>query len=389
MRLGYALCCLVTLAPSLAAQEGRRSGAGDTARPADSTVAGSWTATGGSITATGLFTAGNQPGRWKVVARGGSRSDTASVTIAEPPSPLSPPTASAKPERPTASRGIPFGAFHLPAEMLGQPKVPYTATLWTVHPPTLRRQLEAVRETKGKILLAVPRSKSKDRLGRLSAAAVGEELERWRGAVDLGKYLDDGTIIGIYVTDEPNCANCWGGTTANQLQVDSMAMLAKRIWPGVVTFARVEPDWFKTSPQYLDAAWAQYDGPIRDGLPGRYRQEQVAAAKARGLGLVLWMNTLDGGDGSSKIPGSFLDAPKVRRWQMSAEEVLHYGSVFLAEPYNCLAIHWQWSPAFNARRPFEQLDQVRAFDERSDVRVAMDSLGKLAAQRPAAPCRRR
>ncbi|MGH7527848.1 MAG: hypothetical protein ACREMX_14215 [Gemmatimonadales bacterium] len=352
-------------------------------------MAGSWTATGGNITATGLFTAGSQPGKWKVVARGGGRSDTVSVTIAEPPSPLSPATASAKPERPTASRGIPFGAFHLPAELLGQPNIPYTATLWTVRGSTLRRQLETVRTAKRHILLAVPRSKSKDSRGRLSAAAVGEELARWRAAVDLDEYLKDGTVLGIYVTDEPNCASCWGGTRANQLQVDSMAMLAKRIWPEVVTFARVEPGWFKTPPQFLDAAWAQYNGPIRDGLPGHYRREQVAAAKARGLGLVLWMNTLDGGDGSSKIPGTFQNAAKVRRWQMTAEEVLHYGSVFLAEPYNCLALHWQWSPAFGLRRPFEQLDAVRAFDDRSDVRVAMDSLATLAAERPASSCRRR
>jgi hypothetical protein len=73
---------------------------------------------------------------------------------------------------------------------------------------------------------------------------------------------------------------------------------------------------------------------------------------------------------------------------MSASEVLRIGTIFLKEPYNCAALHWQWSPIFNAERPSEQLDWVRAFDSRPDVRAAMDSLSRLAAAQTRRGCPR-
>jgi hypothetical protein len=286
------------------------------------------------------------------------------------------------------ARPIPFGPFHLPVDSLGRTGVPFNTTLATVSAGGLRGILDAARDRGGRVLLAVSRRRSKDSFGMLSAAAVGEELTRWDTAVKLDDYIADGTVLGIYVTDEPNCKICWGGTRGTEEQVDSMAMLAKRLWPTVTTFARVEPTFFRKKPQYLDVAWAQYAGPQRDGPPEKFREEQVKAAKDRGLGLVLWMNTLDGGDGSSEIPGTFENAAKVRRWQMSASEVLRIGTIFLKEPYNCAALHWQWSPVFKAERPSEQLDWVRAFDSRPDIRAAMDSLGKLAAGQTRRACPR-
>jgi hypothetical protein len=91
----------------------------------------------------------------------------------------------------------------------------------------------------------------------------------------------------------------------------------------------------------------------------------------------------------TSILGTFADAASVRRYQMSAAEVLHYGKTFLAEPYNCAFIHWQWSPIWTANRPAEQLAGVQAFDTRPDVQAAMTELSSIARQRPFTSCLQR
>ncbi|MGH7525300.1 MAG: hypothetical protein ACREMX_01195, partial [Gemmatimonadales bacterium] len=358
-----------------------------------------FSATGGSVTASGLYTAGKSTGTYRVVAAASGLADTSVVTLAPPiPAPLPPPP----PPAPPPGKGLAFGPFHLPSDSMGRPGVSYNAAVYTVSPAFLRRHLDMARSRGGRLLLAVPRSRSKDGAGRISGRAVGEELSRWKSAVDLNPYIQDGTVAGIYVTDEPNCASCWGGTTANQTQVDSMAMFSKRLWPRAVTYARVAPSWFKTTPKYLDAAWAQYDGPYRDGPPEQYRDQNLAAAAARGMKVVIWINTLDGGCGKTSacmpgvpgvdIWGTFPNAASVRRWQMSAAEVLHYGKIFLGHGKpttpTCLALHWQWSPVFKSTsgRTSAQMAAIQAFDRRPDVKAAMAELARIAASRPVPNC---
>ena len=147
--------------------------------------------------------------------------------------------------------------------------------------------------------------------------------------------------------------------------------------------------------------WGQYDGPYRDGPPEKYRDTEVASAKAQKLGLVLWFNALDGGCGPvskgsclPKVPGTPIygtySDTTVRRYQVSAAEAGYYGAMFLAEPYNCGAIQWQWSPVWNGSgRSPEQVAGIQAFDLRPDVRAQMRALSVMAKSRPYAPCRRR
>jgi hypothetical protein len=75
---------------------------------------------------------------------------------------------------------------------------------------------------------------------------------------------------------------------------------------------------------------------------------------------------------------------------MSAAEVLNYGTAFLAEPYSCAAIAWQYSPVYEkASLSPEHLALVKAFDARPDVRAAMAQLAELASQRSNTSCRQR
>jgi hypothetical protein len=345
-------------------------------------------ATGGTVTTGGLFTAGVIAGSYRVVASVGGLADTSTVTVTVP-------LGSGD------ALGIPLGAFHLPPDSIGLPSLSYTGAYMNGIVATLKRDLDKVQARKGRVVLGVLRSKTKDSVGRLSVAATRDELNRWKAAVDLNPYLADGTIVGIYLTDDIVAAELWGGEVPPLPRIDSLGLAVKTLWPSAVTMIRARPTALTGYTwRWIETAWAQYNGPYRDGTPENYRDVQVAAAKALKLGLVLWINVLDGGCGpttfcvpgvpGTAIEGTFTNSTSIHRFQVSAAEVLHYGKVFLAEPYNCAAIGWQWSPIYTRLSlPAAQLAGIRAFDTRADVRAAFATLSTLATQRSRTSCRQR
>ncbi len=53
----------------------------------------------------------------------------------------------------------------------------------------------------------------KDASGRFSMANWRALADKWKGTAPIfQKYVNSGTLIGIYVIDEPGCAKCWGGS---------------------------------------------------------------------------------------------------------------------------------------------------------------------------------
>ena len=347
-----------------------------------------FSATGGTVTSGGLFTAGTQAGTFRVVATSGVLADTSTVTVTVPLGSGS-------------GSGIPFGAFHVPTDSLGSLSLGYNATLKTVWTPTLKAELDKARAHHGTVVLAIDRAKTKDASGKLSVDATKTELAKWQAAIDLTPYLTDGTVLGIYVSDDINSAPHWGGEVPPKARIDSLALAVKTLWPQALTMVRAKPtlltgyNW-----QWLTTAWAQYDGPYREGSPESYRATQVATAKALRLGLVLWLNVLDGGCGltsacpagvtGTNILGTFQDAANVRRFQMSAAEVEYYGKIFMEEPYNCLAMQWRYSPDYiSTTLPADQLAGIKAFDTRADVRAALGTLSVMAGNRARTSCLQR
>jgi hypothetical protein len=348
-----------------------------------------FSATGGTVTSSGLYTAGSTAGTYRVIATSGSLADTSTITVTRPLGSGSP------------MAGIPFGAFHVPVDSLNVPSLSYNGAVMAGAPENLRSNLERVRARGGRVVIGLRRFLTKDALGRLSVDATRAELERWRAALDLTPYLNDGTVIGIYLTDDIAGAQLWGGELPPMARIDSLALLVKTFWPQAVPMVRARPtqlvghNW-----RWLETAWSQYNGPFRDGPPERFRDTQVAAARALGLGLVMSLNALAGGCGPTTaclpgVPGSpilgvYVNSAEVRRYQMSAAEVLHYDRVFISEPYTCASIHWRWSPSYPAYNlPPEQLAAIRAFDTRSDVRASMAQLKEVAAGRANTSCRQR
>jgi hypothetical protein len=199
-------------------------------------------------------------------------------------------------------------------------------------------------------------------------------LTKWKAlvdrftTVDLTPYIADGTILGHFLIDEPSRASKWGGKAITQATVEEMARYSKRLWPEMTTIVRAPPTWLAEAPMSytdLDAGWAQYRAS--KGEVGKWISDEVAAAKSRGLGLVVGMNLLDGGNGSSRIPGWTKGL-----YAMSASEITSYGTELLSQSYACGFFMWMHDTTYYGR---------------SDVQAAMEGLSAKAKSHSRTSCR--
>jgi hypothetical protein len=281
--------------------------------------------------------------------------------------------------------GIAFGPTQPPISALDGSK--YDGALRpALGADSLRALLDSAAAGGFRIVVSVPNQASRADDGTFSIKKWKEAVARY-STVDLGAYAAAGVVIAHYLIDEPNCASCWGGTAVGVGTLEQLAKYSKSIWPTVPTLVRVVPSYFPNPPRYVDAAWAQWPSPYgyTPGMtPAQYRDQHVAAAKARRLGLILGMNVLNGGDGSSGIVGTSLT-----KWQMSAAEVDSIGRLFAAEPYACAVLNWRYSVNYprSSSMTDEQYASVTAFDQRADVIAAMQAVHSVAAARDPATCR--
>ena len=199
-------------------------------------------------------------------------------------------------------------------------------------------------------------------------------LTKWKAVVDrfravnLAPYITDGTIIGHYLIDEPNMAHRWGGKIIPQATIEAMAKYSKQIWPTMPTIVRVVPTWLAAAPvtyTYLDAGWAQYTAVKGDAT--KWVTAEVTAAKAKGLGLVVSLNVLDGGNGSSGIRGVTSG-----KYSMSASELRSYGTALLNQSYTCGFYQWMHNSTYFGR---------------SDIKSAMSELSTKARAHVKTSCK--
>ena len=176
-------------------------------------------------------------------------------------------------------------------------------------------------------------------------------LTKWKALVarfknsNLGPYISDGTIVGHYLIDEPQQAKRWGGKIISPATLEAMAQYSKGIWPTMPTFVRTLPSWLASSSttyRYLDAGWAQYVS--NKGNVSTYISTEVAAAKKKGLGLMVGLNVLDGGNGSSRIAGYTRG-----KYAMSASEIRTYGTALLGQTYVCGFYNWMYDASYYGR----------------------------------------
>ena len=202
------------------------------------------------------------------------------------------------------------------------------------------------------------------------------DLGKWKALVDrfrkvnLGPFISDGTLMGHYLIDEPQRSAKWG-KVISQATVESMAAYSKSIWPNLTTFVRVSPTWLASSPvtyRALDAGWLQYTSG--KGEAAKLGAAEVSAAKSKGLGIIMGLNVLDGGNGSSKVAGL-----SPGKYAMSATEIRTYGTALLNQTYACGFYNWAWEyfgPTYYSR---------------SDIKSAMADLSNKAKAHVRTSCR--
>jgi hypothetical protein len=193
-------------------------------------------------------------------------------------------------------------------------------------------QLSAIRSRGGKVILMMAGSQPyyKNADGTFSLSKWKARVDRYR-RVNMGSYISDGTILAHYLIDEPFDPRNWAGHPIGGSTLEEMAKYSKSIWPSLKTVVRAEPYEIKWNGTYhaLDAAWAQY--LYRKGDAGDYVRKNVAAAKDMGLGLVVGLNVLKGGNPNGT-------------W-MTPTEVVNWGSALLSSGYACAFISWQYGPS--------------------------------------------
>jgi hypothetical protein len=187
-------------------------------------------------------------------------------------------------------------------------------------------------------------------------------LSKWKSLVgayrnvNLGPYIEDGTIVGHMLIDEPHRAAKWGGKAISHATLEEMAKYSKQLWPRMPTLVRVVPSWLaqaRFSYKYVDAGWAQYTAGKGD--PRKWVESEAAAAKREGLGLVIGLNVTDGGNGSSKIRGE-----SSGRWAMSATELRSYGAAMLSSSHACAFVMRSYDESY-----YDRSDITRAMAELS------------------------
>jgi hypothetical protein len=250
--------------------------------------------------------------------------------------------------------GIPIGTFAQPTTEFGDR---YNGGMRNIWPSYLLRELQRIKERGGKVVLMFAGNEDhyKDGAGHFDLGKWKARVDRFKN-LDFSSYVEDGTIIGHYLIDEPYDPFNWHGRPVSGAVVEEMARYSKQLWPNMPTIVRSEPYFLGNgSFRYLDAAWAQYTS--QKGDVGDYISRNVSEAQRRGLALVVGLNITKGSPNKSR---------------MSAGQIESTGSELLRSSYPCAFISWTYNS-----------DHLSS----GSVKDAMDALRRKAENRNAKSCR--
>jgi hypothetical protein len=319
-----------------------------------------FSATGGTVSSSGLFTAGSTPGNFRVIASHAASglADTSTVAVTAPATGGG-----------GSSAGVPFGAFNARVEELPSP---LNLAVVSGNPRILVEQLTAAKRRGIKLIVNFAGGSYDNNFGPDGTFSY----DVWKGRVDrfiglnLDPFIEDGTLFAVYLIDEPHDAESWGGETVPYETLERMAKYTKGRWPGLTTIIRTKVSWLSKAPfrwEYLDAGWSQFSD--RHGDPNTYRNTEVAASRASGLGLMFSMNILNGGNkGSGCVPGT-----RQGNCNMRPDELRRFATIFASTPEACGLTVWQYDPAYM---------------NRPEIRAIFEDIEQILANRPTVSCKR-
>jgi hypothetical protein len=262
----------------------------------------SYSATGGSVTTTGLYTAGQTAGTFRVVAAVDGLADTSVVTLSQP----------APPPPPSGGRRIAFGASQLWSSLGTSGTDVFDLVHDGIRARSLIQRLDDARSRNVRLLLNM--TGGHDPYMSVINGVYQFDMKKWKDSMDtyrsaairdaVAKAVADGVLIGNSVMDEPHVngsgadGNTWGPAgTMTKARVDSMCAYVKAIFPtlpvGVVHQHSIfEPD---KSYRVCEFLVDQYTSRRSTGTPEQFRDAALALAKRDGMRILFGANELNGG----------------------------------------------------------------------------------------------
>src|SRR6185312_2606711 len=323
-----------------------------------------FSATGGTVTADGLFTAGQAAGNYRIIATSGALADTSAITISSPLGSGTP--------TPTTT-GIPFGTYDLWAgdTSLEPNTAVFTGGIGSINATNIVARLEVARQNHKRLVLAMTGGSHWNYLTNDVF-----DMAKWQAKMDtyntpaikaaVAAAVADGTIIGNSVMDEPNVSgggdgNTWGPPgTMTKARVDGLCAYVKNMFPTMLVGVVHNHQTFEPTKSYQVCEFLVDQYSWRKGSVNDFIQAGLDLGRRDGLGIIFSMNILNGGiqaerDGLWNCPltttggrGTFdpncrMTAQQVREWGITlgsagcAMMMWKYDDAFMANPENAQA----------------------------------------------------
>jgi hypothetical protein len=339
----------------------------------------SWSATGGTITTGGLYTAGSTAGTFRLIAASGGLADTSTITITVPLG--------------SVTYGIPFGPWGMWSTTTRKANTDvFTGSIGSVTASNILAKIDAARSNHVKLFIAMTGGSHDNYMSTINGV-YQFDMNKWKAQMNtfntaaiktaVAGAISDGTIIGNSVMDEPHVwgepgtdGNTWGPIgTMTKARVDSMCGYVKSIFSTLPAGVVHRHDIFEPTNSYrvCDFLISQYSNRI--GSVTQFRDGGLAMARRDGMAIAFSMNILNGGtqdrDGTWDCAGTGGLGTRAPNCEMTAQQLEDFGLVL--GPAGCAFTMWQYDAEF-----FSRTDNQQAFRTLA---------GRLATA-PATGCRR-
>ncbi|HKU63246.1 MAG TPA: hypothetical protein VJQ44_18745 [Gemmatimonadales bacterium] len=259
-----------------------------------------YSASGGSISSDGLYTAGSSGGSFRVIASAGTVADTTPVTLTSPFLPAPPPS---------TGRSMPFGASQVWNSLGTSSTDAYDLAHEGVRAGGIIQRIADARARHVRLLLNM--TGGHDPYMSTIDGVLQFDMQKWRDSMRtynsadikdaVAKAVADGVIIGNSVMDEPHViglgdGNTWGPAgTMTKARVDSMCAYVKTIFPtmpvGVVhQHQNFEPTKSYRVCEFLVDQYQQSFGDVT-----AWRDAGLAMGQRDNMRILFGANELNGG----------------------------------------------------------------------------------------------
>ncbi len=314
-----------------------RNSAGDSVA-----VTATFTATGGTINSTGLYTAGQSTGTYRVIATSAGVADTAVVSVSAPPT--------------WGGVGVPFGPFNgWNGGSLKTNMDPFSTSQDATTASTILERIAEARTRKVHLMMAMMGGANSQYLtdGVFDRAKWRARLQTFNTSTirqAVAQAVSDGTVLGTNVMDEPFNPK-WGPKgTMTKARVDSLCADVKAIFPTLPVGPTHDHDDFEPTKSYrvCDFIVSQYRKAKGD--VSTFRDAGLALAQRDGHAIAFSMNILDGGtpdrDGTWDCAGTGGKGTYAPNCRMTAAQLREFGRVL--GPAGCAMLMWRYDDAFMA-----------------------------------------